>query len=215
MFPGTIGIAEHLGIESPLICQQGASIHEHSGALAAQHCIDPGLARDIAGYAHANGWELAWFDAQRYLVTALHPAAEHFAQLSGVTAEIHSAPERSGIAPIGVDIISSATEALGIHDELADRYGERVQLIDFSTVTAAYHPVATKGASIAALAEARSIAPEEVVAIGDSANDASMLRWAGFGASPEHCDRYARGAADEILAGHGVSGVAQLLEDLL
>ena len=53
------------------------------------------------------------------------------------------------------------------------------------------------------------------MAIGDSVNDASMLEWAGRGVTLPHADRYARAAADEVLSGHGIDGVAPLLEEVL
>lgn len=215
MYPGTARIARHLGIEHPLICQQGASIHALDGRLTASTPIDLALALAIAGYAHDAGLGLAWFNAERYLVTALNPAAEHFAAVSDVTAEVHSSPERSGVAPHGVDVISCVDHGPRIHRELGDRFGADAQLLDFGTVTAAYAPVATKGQSVAALAESLGIAAGASVAIGDSANDASMLSWAGLGATPEHCDSYARAAADRVLEGQGTAGVTRLLEQLL
>ena len=33
MFPGTASVARHLGIDQPLICQQGASVHHPDGSL--------------------------------------------------------------------------------------------------------------------------------------------------------------------------------------
>ncbi len=65
------------------------------------------------------------------------------------------------------------------------------------------------------LAEDLGIDQQEVLAIGDSVNDVSMLQWAGHGAAPAHCDRYAKAAADEVLSGEGVDGVARLLNHVL
>jgi hydroxymethylpyrimidine pyrophosphatase-like HAD family hydrolase len=42
-----------------------------------------------------------------------------------------------------------------------------------------------------------------------------MLRWAGRGVAMPHSDRYARDAADEMLGGTGVAGVAPLLRSVL
>ena len=53
------------------------------------------------------------------------------------------------------------------------------------------------------------------MAIGDSVTDASMLRWAGVGVTLPHGDRYARAAADEVLTGDGIAGVAAFLRGLV
>lgn len=215
MYPGTVRVAEYLGIEQPLICQQGASVHALDGSLREQLLLDPDIAQHMAAFGRSNGWPIAWFNSTRYLATERNPVTEFFAGVSAVEFELHPAPEQSGLAPTGVDIISDESAASGIHGELERRFGDQIHLLDFRRVTAAQHPNATKGQSVRRLAESLGIEAAATVAIGDSANDASMLSWAGLGAAPAHCDRHARAATDRVLDGEGVDGVAMLLESLL
>lgn len=215
MYPGTVRIAEHLGIRQPLICQQGASTHALDGTLLHGRAIDPDIARELAAFAEADGWPYAWFDHERYLVSEPNPASQYFAEVSGVSIELHATPQQSDVVPVGVDIVSTREHAGAIHDGLLARYGERVELLDFGLVTAVHAADASKGRALAVLAGELGLATSQVLAVGDSANDESMLRWAGVGAAPEHCDRYARGAADRILTGNGVDGVAALLRELI
>ena len=56
MYPGTQYISEHLGIEQPLICQQGASVHEADGTLRYATSIDAEIAVELYDYAMAHGW---------------------------------------------------------------------------------------------------------------------------------------------------------------
>jgi hydroxymethylpyrimidine pyrophosphatase-like HAD family hydrolase len=79
-------------------------------------------------------------------------------------------------------------------------------------VTAVHAPEASKGKALSVLAKELGIQRSEVLAIGDSVNDVSMLLWAGHSAAPEHCYHYARAAADEILPGAGVDGVVARLQ---
>lgn len=211
MFPGTLHIATHLGVTQPLICQQGASIHHHDGSLRHKFAIDPHIAREIAQLAVEEGWSYAWFDAHRYLVSEHSPATKHFADVSGVTVEHHPDPQNSGLTATGVDIISTAAHSRDIYERLQVRFGGAIELLDFSSVTAAHSHQASKGQALELITNELGIAQTDVVAIGDSVNDVSMLRWAGLGATPEHCDEPARAAADHILAGDGVSGVTDLL----
>ena len=215
MFPGTAYIAKHLGISQPLICQQGASIHQLNGDLLHRYSIDPLIAREIAQLAIEEDLPYAWFDAQRYLVSKSTPAAQYFADVSGVTVEQHASPMDSGLVATGVDVISTAERSGGIYRRLAERFGKDIELLDFTGVTAAHSKDANKGKALALLAKDFGVAQAQVVAIGDSLNDVSMLTWAGLGASPAHCDSYARAATDRILLGNGVEGVAALLEELV
>lgn len=211
MFPGTAHVASHLGITRPLICQQGASIHELDGSVKTSLAIDPNIARELVSFAQDAGWSYSWFDAHRYLISEHTEASQYFADVSGITLEMHSDPPNSGVTPTGIDIISTPEHASVIHQQLDARYGSRLQLLDFKTVTVAHAPEATKGNAIATLAAELNIARADVLAIGDSVNDESMLQWAGHSAAPLHSDSYAQAAAKEILPGSGVDGVAALL----
>ena len=215
MFPGTARIATHLQLQTPLICQQGASIHAPDGRVTHRFAIEHDIALDLVHYARAHSWPFAWFDATRYLVSSPNSASTEYALVSGIEQELHTHPERTEVLPTGIDIISTPTEATRIHALMQARYGDRVHLLDFPSVTAAHAPGASKGQALALLAQQLGIAQAEVMAIGDSVNDASMLRWAGRGVTLPHADRYARDAADEVLGGHGIEGVAPLLETVL
>lgn len=211
MFPGTRSVARHLNIDQPLICQQGASVHNSDGSLRHGYSIDEGIALELLDYASSNDWPLAWFDSERYLVTRYCEQAQFFADVSQITMEIHHEPQNSGIRATGIDIISTVARANGIHAEIEQRYGDRLCLLDFPSVTAVHSIEASKGNSLEKLARELGIARSDVLAIGDSVNDVSMLEWAGNSAAPEHCDHYARASAKEILPGDGIDGVAARL----
>jgi len=215
MYPGTARVAQHLGIDQPLICQQGASVHEADGRLRHGCTIEEEIAHELFDYARNHGWPLAWFDSRRYLVTEHSKEAQFFADVSQVTMEIHAEPHRTGVRATGIDIISSREHAPDIHVLLEARYGGRVTLLDFASVTAVHAPEASKGNALRMLARELGIERSQVLAIGDSVNDVSMLSWAGHSAAPEHSDRYARDSARQILSGKGVDGVVARLRDLV
>jgi Cof subfamily protein (haloacid dehalogenase superfamily) len=212
MYPGTASVARHLDIDQPLICQQGASVHEPDGSLRHGCSIDESIAMELLEYASAHDWPLAWFDSERYLVTRHCEQAQFFADVSKVQIEIDEKPHLSGVRATGIDIISTRERASVVHAEIEQRYGGRLSLLDFPSVTAVHAAEASKGNSLKVLADELGIEQSEVLAIGDSVNDVSMLTWAGYSAAPEHCDRYARAAADEILPGTGVEGVVARLQ---
>ena len=215
MYPGTIPIARHLGINNSLICQQGASTHALDGEVLHRVCLDQDIALELAKFATAGNWPYAWFDAERYLVSRPNPASLHFAELSGVNVEHHPQPELSGVIATGVDIISTHADSTRIYADITKRYGDRATVLDFPSVTAIHAPQASKGKALQQLAAKLGTEQTDVLAIGDSVNDVSMLEWAGHGATPEHCDHYARAAADQILSGKNVDGVVKLLQIVL
>jgi Cof subfamily protein (haloacid dehalogenase superfamily) len=215
MYPGTARIARHLGLNGPLICQQGASIHRMDGSLLHRFAIDADVAEQLVAYALQHDWPYAWFDAVRYLVSRRNDASAEYGRVSGVIPEYRADAHRAGVVPTGIDIISTSEHANGVHRHLEALYGDRINLLDFPSVTAAHSREASKGNALALLAHDLGIEQHAVLAIGDSVNDASMLRWAGRGVAMPHADRYAREAADEMLGGTGVSELAPLLRSIL
>lgn len=211
MYPGTAPIAKHLGISEPVICQQGASIHQATGELIQGHTIDQDIALELFEYAMEHGYSIAWFDHERYLVTELSPAVEYFAGVSNVTPEITPRPHESDVRATGIDIISNAEDSSHVHRLFEAQYGSRISLLDFTTVTAFHAPTASKGNAVAEVARERGIKQSEVFAVGDSVNDVSMLAWAGESAAPARCDDYAKEAAKEVLVTPGVAGVVERL----
>jgi Cof subfamily protein (haloacid dehalogenase superfamily) len=211
MYPGTSEIARHFGLATPVICQQGASIHLPGGEILHEFPVDATIAREIVTYAREIDRLFAWFNAVRYVASAINPASIEYGRVSGIQPEFRPDPENSGITPCGVDVISTAEEATHIHRELVHRYGEKLHVLDFPTVTVAVAPEANKGHALSLLCADLGIDRHEVLAIGDSVNDAPMLAWAGRGIAMPHADRYALGAADEVLPGEGIEGVAELL----
>lgn len=213
MYGGTAAVAQALGLDTPLICQQGCAIHNPDGSLLRVFRIDGSIARDIAAFARERGYPYEWFDPFRYVVSRPTPESALYAKLSGVEPEYHPSPEALGFVPTGVGIISSRPEAPEVHRRLQALHGEAVHLLDFPSVTVAVAPEANKGHALALLAAELGVDRREVVAIGDSVNDAPMLAWAGLGLTVAHADQYARDAADDVI-GEGEDDVAAFLEAL-
>ncbi len=70
------------------------------------------------------------------------------------------------------------------------------------------HPEANKATGLAWVCEQLGIGVNEVMAIGDSANDISMLRWAGIGVAMGWSPTSVQQAADVTMAADDLDGVA-------
>jgi HAD superfamily hydrolase (TIGR01484 family) len=215
MFPGSLRVAQHLGLNTPLICQQGCSIHRHDGSTLHEFAIDLHLATEIVAHARAIDRAYEWFNPLRYIASAESEATRNYGRVSGIEPEYRLDPERAGVVPTGVGIISTLAEANGIHRELVARYADHLHLLDFPEVTVAVAPEANKGHALSLLCTDLGIERHEVVAVGDSVNDAPMLAWAGRGIALAHSDAYALDAASEVLPNDGQAPVAEFLRTLL
>lgn len=214
MFPGTAEVARNLRLSTPVICQQGCSVHTLNGDVLHEFPIDHDSALGVVRFAREIERDYEWFNPQRYLASRESEATREYSRLSGIVAEYRRDPENAGVRATGTGIISTAEAAAGIHRGLVAHFGESLHLLDFPTVTVAVAPDANKGHALSLICEDLGISRHETVAIGDSVNDASMLAWAGRGIALGHSDRYALDAADEVLAEDEPEAVARFLEAL-
>jgi hydroxymethylpyrimidine pyrophosphatase-like HAD family hydrolase len=212
MFPGARDVHQQLGLRSSLICLQGCAVHEPSGTVRHEFPLDLNLAHEVVGLARQLGYPYEWFTPLRYFASVKNPESDVYADLSGIVAEYIPSPENCGLLPAGVGIISTRQEAPTVHAELVARLGAAVHVLDFPSVTVCVSTTATKGRALELLSAELGIAQDEVVAVGDSVNDAPMLDWAGRGYAVSHGDRHALAAADEVLDMTSGDGVADLLE---
>ena len=74
------------------------------------------------------------------------------------------------------------------------------------------NPKTNKGIALAALAKTLGIAREQVMAIGDSSNDAAMLAFAGVGVAMGNAEEALKQKADLIAPTNEAGGVADMLE---
>lgn len=74
------------------------------------------------------------------------------------------------------------------------------------------HPDARKGVALEALCGLLSIPPKNVLALGDSGNDESMLRQAGFGVAMGNAPDFIKAAADAVTETNENDGAAIAIE---
>ena len=73
----------------------------------------------------------------------------------------------------------------------------------------------TKATGLAELAEAKGVAPHEVLAVGDMPNDVPMLQWAGQSYAVANAHPEVLDVADDVIGSNDDDAVAVLIESLL
>ncbi len=74
---------------------------------------------------------------------------------------------------------------------------------------------ASKAKALKTIAERLEIPRQQVMAIGDNANDVGMLKWAGVGVAMDNAAVEAKKAADFITDHHDADGAAKAIEKLI
>jgi len=77
------------------------------------------------------------------------------------------------------------------------------------------HATVSKADALRAVAAEMSVAREQVMAIGDNANDVDMLRWAGVGVAMGNAAPEAKAVADFITDHHDADGAAKAIHRII
>ncbi len=93
-------------------------------------------------------------------------------------------------------------------------HGESAHVLDFPDVTVAVSPKANKATALEIVAASLDIDRTEIMAVGDSVNDAPMLAWTPHSYAMPGADAYARDAARHQLRDSD-EPLAELLESLV
>jgi Cof subfamily protein (haloacid dehalogenase superfamily) len=217
--------AEALGLRDAVITYQGAIVKEmtppHATLVREVMPLEP-LAEFLA-LAEARDLDLSLYGEEEYYITALRHSAEFhrrwfgppFHQVAAYSDAV-AALQAKGEAPIKGLMIVEPGEGAPLAAELHAIFGGRLTVLRshelFTEVTS---PRVSKGNALAFLAERYGIAQSETLAVGDSDNDISMIRWAGLGVAMGNAAPEVIAAADLVAPSVTEDGLATVIEELV
>ncbi len=221
MYQATAPFAKALGLDpqQALICYNGALVRRLSGEVIYEQPLSTELSSLIADYGQRQGWTInAYFDDELY-VSSLNQDVRDYAKhvKVGVTAvgDLVKFIEDGSKRLSKMMIISEPEQTLERIEELRPLVGEGCQLLrsrpKFIEIT---NSQAHKGNALLWLAQSLGIEVDEVMAIGDSQNDITMIKMAGFGVAVANASQEVQAAADHVVASHHDDGVAQAIATL-
>jgi hydroxymethylpyrimidine pyrophosphatase-like HAD family hydrolase len=229
-------VTEQLGLEAPIVCNSGAIVKDppsHGTLWRAD--FEPTLAADVRALFHA-------FDEPAVVFTDRAPDDADFRVPAFPTGRLmfddYVAQNRphaevdpgwhgaAGALPdrepwFHVCAIGSYEEMCDFERSAHERIGGRIQTFVLrssrylGTMCEILRVDASKWTALLHLAELWGVAPGEICAVGDDANDIPMIRHAGLGVAMGHAHADVRIAADLVTGRHDEDGVAMLVDDLL
>jgi len=196
MFRSAARYARDLGLDGPVAAYQGALIREvGTGRLLHHDPLSVELALEVLDLVEPLGHPANLYIDDDLYVAGRSPEVDRYERVSGMKANVVGKLSDFLDRPttkIGVGgdpaVIDALLAALRAH------FAGRLIVVKtwpfFLEVTS---PTATKARALQILGERMGFAAREVLAFGDSYNDADMLAWAGTGVAM-------RGAPPEVVA---------------
>lgn len=214
MYRSALPFAQQLELDVPLITYNGALIKSALSGETLMHTPIAGdTARQVLALFREKGWYIQSYINDTLYVAELDEKARYYEKLSGVTP-----------VAVGYELYTMAgmpTKLLALSEP-----GE-ISVIN-QTVTAAFHgrlytavskpnylemanPEVNKGKALAYLASLLGIKQQEIMAVGDSANDLDMLQYAGLGVAMGNASEQVKAAADAVTCANDADGVAEAI----
>jgi hydroxymethylpyrimidine pyrophosphatase-like HAD family hydrolase len=207
-----------LGIETPMICSNGAEARYPDGREVLHLTLDAKVARAVLEAGDAGRWEMfttighdTYMKPRPGIIPEKLPGglkvaerhAEHLGEAAPTCVQVHG---------------DTATET--VRETIFPRFGERARFSFNMPVGQPHyvvltHPDADKATALALVAADLGVAAEETVAMGDSESDLAMLRWAGLGIAMRNSPDVVRREALHIAPSNDEDGVAWAINKFL
>lgn len=236
MYPSAVRYAQRLGLNTPVICYQGAMTREsvaENGSVTqvlSEHPVPLALGQQVLAYCQAHHLHLnAYVKDTLYCENNPRFVAEY--------------AQTSSVVPVLVDDLTSvlsqhaSTKLVIIHDEMPRLQAAMAWLeatfgvkdspealltqakltwcksrSHFLEVTA---PGISKWTAVAELAQRWEIAPEAILCLGDEDNDRQMLAHAGWGVALGNAPASVQALARVVAPSIDEDGAALALEQLV
>ncbi|MDQ6823228.1 MAG: Cof-type HAD-IIB family hydrolase [Candidatus Eremiobacteraeota bacterium] len=216
MYRSAQPFARDLGFGTPVVCYQGAAIIDPSSG---NFIFDTPLANtealEVVAYSKACGLHVQLYADDRYFCEATNRFSDLYAHVSGVAPIVVASLEQEFAARDATKaVIIAEPEVAAAHlPLLAKQLGARAyvtrSLPAFIEVT---NPQVDKGRALRLVAGQLNIAMTDVMAIGDSWNDAPLLRAAAFGVAMGSAPPELKEIADALVNDVEHDGVADAIE---
>ncbi|HVA34377.1 MAG TPA: Cof-type HAD-IIB family hydrolase [Candidatus Baltobacteraceae bacterium] len=216
MYRATLPFARELGFDAPLVCYQGAAVIDPVTDEILHHAaLDNGVVRDLIADAQAKGMHLQLYRNDEYYCESRNRFSDLYASLA-MTQPVVVPSLRETFAYSAATkavVVADAPDALRYAGELAQLLGNRAYITrSLPEFVELLDPQVDKGDALRLVAQRLGASMDQVLAVGDSWNDAPLLRAAGFGVAMGSAPPELREVADAVVGDVAHDGVAEAIE---
>jgi Cof subfamily protein (haloacid dehalogenase superfamily) len=202
---------KEIGLRTPMICLNGASIHDAMTGKAIQK-------RTVS----INEERFHHLTAETPCNVIIHTANGLYCKETNEEIDYWTKVGQTPPTYIGdlrqakyQDVLKYSVRTGTASPELSSIFKKEAEVIDWNDGFELVAPNVSKWSAIKSLIHAYRINPKEVVAIGDGPNDIEMLRHVGTGVAMGNADHDVKAAADFVTGHHQNDGLAQFIERYL
>lgn len=210
-----------LGLDTPAICMNGAYIIDlKNNRLIKEEKIPLDLVSVFKKECNQYPVALVYYQGSRWMTTKLSPHIEKEVHNADNTIEVipfekiidhwknkNDSPHKMGLLSNDEKILTSTCK--GLREKFRSTLNIQRSQSNFIEVTS--HHV-SKGKALDFLLQTYPFQRENILAIGDSDNDISMLEWAGMGIAMGNAGEHIKKLSNAVTLNNLEDGVAHALE---
>lgn len=216
MYRAAVTFARELRFDTPVVCYQGAAIVDpESDTVLRDIPLDVETVSAVVDVVERDRMHLQLYRNDEYYCESRNRFSDLYAGLSGAEpVVVPSLREAFAYSPATKAVVINDAERAGAYlERLREALGDRVYATrSYPEFVEILNPRVDKGDALRFVASHLGIEMKDVAAIGDSWNDAPLLRQAAFGVAMGSAPDELRGVADAIVADVAGDGVAEAIE---
>ena len=207
--------AERLGIDTPLVCSNGAVVRRPQDGSELLHLrLDQEVAREVTALGDERGWEMFTTIGDATFMRTRPGAPESLPgglRISERQADELARGQPTAVLVFGNDAVDE------ISQRLLPAYDGRAKFslnrpINLPPYVVLTHPDADKAGALEMVCRQMDVPLSEVMAMGDSESDLAMLRLAGLGIAMDNSPDVVKRAALHVAPSNDEDGVAWAIE---
>lgn len=218
MHRSILPISEQIGLENPIISYNGGMVkHAISNEVYHHTPVAAEIANEIVNACIEQNLHLNFCWNDELYVADKNEWSDLYEFRTGVPAtaigDLNLMSDRS---PTKLLIIHPAEQLLPLLKSFKSKYADKLYVTQTQPEYIEFmNPDVTKGSALTALAEQCDIPIDTVIAFGDSYNDESLLKTAGYGIAMENAVEPIIACADYITTSNDSDGVAKAIWELI
>ena len=211
-------ISDEIGLANPIISYNGGMVrHATTGEVYHHTPVPAAYAMAVVDACRRQGLHLNFCLNDELYVAERNAWSDLYEVRTGVPATpIGDLRELAGETPTKLLIIHTSEALPSLLSNFQNDYAGKLYVTQTQPEYIEFmNPEVTKGRALSALANRFDIPMDTVVAFGDSYNDESLLKTAGFGVAMANGVPPIRACADYITGTNDANGVAKAISELI
>ncbi len=205
---------EQLGLDSPVICANGAVVAMPDGEILYEYGMSENSARILYAYAATLDLTVCVWSGNLLFANRFDKYVAHYTKVTNTTAELFEDIEpiiEKGV--LKMIWYADPEKMPELHSFLGKNCPEDTGWANSTPRMIEFNDARTsKATAMAYIGEKYSIKREEMIAVGDNFNDLPMLRFAGLSVAMENAPDEIKAQCDYVTDTNDNDGVGKALE---